>query len=152
MPLKLVPIVPKFYQGPESAASDVTQLRAIGITHILSLGARGPKGGGDDDGKEAMCTLRIGCEDGEGTSLASICHQAFPFIEEGMASGGGVLVHCKAGLSRSPSVVAAFLVAKFGMSPGQAFELITKQTGRKVRPNLHFQKELEEMYMQIIGS
>jgi len=38
--------------------------------------------------------------------------QAIAFIKEGMQQGGGVLVHCFAGVSRSASCVIAFMMVE----------------------------------------
>ena len=35
---------------------------------------------------------------------------AFKYIDEAIASGGTVFVHCNAGISRSSSIVAAYLI------------------------------------------
>jgi len=50
------------------------------------------------------------------------------FIAEEIARGGGVYVHCGAGVGRAPTTAAAYLVST-GLSPDQAWERI-----RKARP------------------
>lgn len=50
-------------------------------------------------------------------------------IDEHLSKGQGVLVHCYAGVSRSASVVAAYLMYKEGLSPRQAMARI-----RRIKP------------------
>lgn len=55
-------------------------------------------------------------------------NQGVKFIEEELAKGGKVYVHCWEGLGRSPTLVAAYLV-RTGLTPEQAWQKI-----RAVRP------------------
>ena len=48
--------------------------------------------------------------------------RAVEFIHGAIQNDGRVLVHCAAGISRSTTVVLAYLVAKRGMSLRKAFE------------------------------
>ena len=50
------------------------------------------------------------------------------FIEREIARGGGVYVHCGAGVGRAPTLAAAYLVSA-GLTPAEAWERI-----RAVRP------------------
>jgi len=71
-------------------------------------------------------------------------------IEEGLQAEEKVLVHCQAGMSRSPAVVAAFLVLKRGLSVSDALDTI-KRVRPSVRPSqkllldLHVLQQREEL-------
>jgi len=52
-------------------------------------------------------------------------------IEEELEAKKKVLVHCQAGLSRSPAVIAGFLVLKRGLSVSDALDTI-----KIVRPSI----------------
>lgn len=67
--------------------------------------------------------------DDPSSDLLSLLPAALAFIDVALASGGGVLVHCSAGRSRSVAIVAAHLVARRGMSLRGAMEAV-----REVRP------------------
>jgi len=75
--------------------------------------------------------------------------QYFPstnaFIEEGIAAGGGVLVHCAMGKSRSATACYAYLMHKYKISPTQAVAMI-RQTRPFVEPNEGFMQQLELYY------
>nr|CAG8578718.1 2940_t:CDS:2 [Entrophospora candida] len=49
------------------------------------------------------------------------------FIENTETLGGKVLVQCAAGVSRSPAVVAAWLIKKNGMQVDEAIEFIKER-------------------------
>jgi hypothetical protein len=63
------------------------------------------------------------------------------FILAAICSGGTVLVHCLAGASRSPSVVAAFLMEVYRLSPADAIAKI-RQSRPLVRPIVGFMDQL----------
>ena len=52
--------------------------------------------------------------------------RAVALIDEHLSKGGGVLVHCYAGVSRSASVAAAYLMHKEGLTPRQALSRIRR--------------------------
>ena len=67
----------------------------------------------------------------------------FPQMCEEIASGlkkGGVLVHCANGISRSPTVVAAYLMQTKKLRAAEALEYISSR--RHVNPNQGFRDQL----------
>eukprot|EP00123_Amoebidium_parasiticum_P022404 comp86682_c0_seq1/m.48487 comp86682_c0_seq1/g.48487 ORF comp86682_c0_seq1/g.48487 comp86682_c0_seq1/m.48487 type:complete len:296 (-) comp86682_c0_seq1:217-1104(-) len=120
--------------GHPAVAHDV--LAAHGITHVLSvaygyesvdMGGRVHKVAGIDD---------IDSED-----LLSLLPECVSFIEEGMKAGI-VLVHCQAGVSRSASVVCAYLMKKYNMPVEAALDKI-KEARPSIKPNGGFHEQLE---------
>ena len=67
--------------------------------------------------------------------------EAIGFISENFDSKRGVLVHCSAGVSRSCSVLTAYLVSKHDMSLRNAFALVRSKR-QYVYPNLGFWEAL----------
>ncbi|EIW73571.1 hypothetical protein TREMEDRAFT_25665 [Tremella mesenterica DSM 1558] len=63
----------------------------------------------------------------------------------GRTKPGGVLVHCQAGVSRSATVVAAYLVQTLGVDPVEAVELI-RQRRPQVDPSDTFWHQLGLFY------
>ena len=59
---------------------------------------------------------------------------ALGFLTDRTAVGHRVLVHCWAGVSRSPAIVAAFIAMTDGISPGDALKMIQEKR-RKADPD-----------------
>lgn len=67
----------------------------------------------------------LGVEDDDPTGdITPILDPAVEWIDETLAGGGTVLVHCMAGISRSACVVMAYLVAKKGYTLTKAFHFV----------------------------
>jgi len=61
-----------------------------------------------------------------------------------------ILVHCVEGISRSASVVAAFLMAQYGWTPNEAVRYVMEK--RKIaNPNFGFVKQLYEYAREGLG-
>ena len=101
-------------------ADDREQLRALGVTHMASVG-------NEFVGKEhgdgfTHWDHDITDDEHQGEVMGTILHEAADFIESGLQSGGKVLVHCAAGISRSASVVLGWMVLHRGLTLRAAFE------------------------------
>ena len=72
-------------------------------------------------------------------------HAGAAFITEEIARGGGVYVHCEAGVGRAPTMAAAYLVST-GLTPDQAWTRI-----RQVRPFIRLQPVQVEQVERFAG-
>lgn len=68
-------------------------------------------------------------DDVPSTDLSTHFERCHAFIESAMARGKRVLVHCLAGISRSPTIVCAHLMLKYGMNAIGALDAV-----RRARP------------------
>merc|ERR1712187_958711 len=62
--------------------------------------------------------------DNASEQLAQHLPRALAFLDEAKASGGKCVVHCTAGMSRSPTVVLAYLIACDGRLLADAWSLV----------------------------
>ncbi|KAF8868859.1 protein-tyrosine phosphatase-like protein [Mucidula mucida] len=113
-----------------------------GITHVLSVL--------EEDMSVSLDSERhliVKVKDNESADLISHFPATCEFIDDALTAGGRVLVHCALGLSRSPTVIAAYLIRKRGLSVEEALALIRKSR-ELIMPNDGFLKQLNEYAMQ----
>jgi atypical dual specificity phosphatase len=97
---------------------------------------------------------RLSLNDSISSSISKVTDAAFEIIDEAIASKnstGKILVHCSAGISRSPTVVAAYLMKRKGMSLKAALGQIIRVRAQ-ISPNTGFLQQLKEMEMELYGS
>lgn len=75
---------------------------------------------------------------------------ACAFINEAMDAGLSVLVHCAGGVSRSATVVLAYLIAREGMSLRDAYEYLSSVRA-VIGPNATFFTQLVELEERVHG-
>lgn len=124
-----------------AAAESHKTLAALGITHVLSVmpgTVMLPKAG-------ALKTLQIPIRDGPFEELAAHLASTTAFIGDGLHGRGTVLVHCVQGMSRSASVIAAYLMAVWGCSVRDAVEFV-KSRSSTAQPNTGFMSQLQEYH------
>ncbi|PFH48684.1 hypothetical protein AMATHDRAFT_5592 [Amanita thiersii Skay4041] len=85
---------------------------------------------------------QISLDDTEDADVLVHLLPAIHFIQAEMDKGRGVLVHCQAGVSRSATIVAAYLMYSRNMDTESALELI-KEARPNVEPNQNFLQQLE---------
>ncbi|KAM3957293.1 uncharacterized protein ACR2FA_008720 [Aphomia sociella] len=133
-------IIPGLYLSNARAAADQSVLRHLNITHVLTVEAhRLPKSTFINSN---ISTLFIRAYDTPQTNLLSYFPMANAFIEEGLQKGN-VLVHCHFGVSRSATIVIAYLMEKYKLTFDQAYSYV-RQRRRFINPNPGFVNQLKE--------
>ena len=131
-------IVPRLYVSDLAFVENPAALASLGITHVLSA-MRGYVALPHPI-KRAQCPL----DDLPFSELAAHLPQTTAFLRAAlMDPNARVLVHCVEGVSRSTSVVAAYLIAEYGWSPAQAIQCV-KTRRRAAEPNFGFVQQLQE--------
>lgn len=124
------------YLGDVTGASNKFMLKRNNITHILTV-AQGiyPKFRGQFNYK------LINILDSPSANLKKFWPECISFIKQAIQSGGNILVHCFAGVSRSASTVIAYLMQEEGLTYQQAFKHC-KACRPFINPNPGFKRQL----------
>ncbi|KAH6757425.1 dual specificity protein phosphatase 1 [Perilla frutescens var. hirtella] len=134
------------YLGSLGAALNRNALKDLNVTHILTVAhLNGPAHPND------FVYKVIEVPDREDVNLSLFFNECFAFIEEARASGGGVLVHCFAGRSRSVTIVVAYLIFKRGMSLSEAMDYV-RMKRPTISPNSGFKLQLQEYERSLRGN
>ncbi|XP_046974194.1 dual specificity protein phosphatase MPK-4-like [Vanessa cardui] len=135
-------IIPGLYLSNARAAGDRNVLEHLKITHVLTVETRRlPKSTFIDTN---ISTLYIRAYDTPTTNLMPYFPMANAFIEEGLQKGN-VLVHCHFGVSRSATIVIAFIMAKYKLTFEQAYAFV-RQRRRFINPNPGFVNQLKQYH------
>lgn len=121
------------------------RLRELGITCVVNCTAELPTV--PLDGVEFV---KIHVSDTPASNLEVHLDAIADKIEEVRGRGGRVLVHCVAGVSRSPAFVLAYLIKYLNMSLRQAFFHV-RSVRPNVRPNAGFFSQLIEFERRLRG-
>ncbi|XP_010900562.2 uncharacterized protein si:ch211-195b15.8 [Esox lucius] len=135
-PLSL--ILPHLYLGAET---DVTQdcLVPRGISYVLSVSRCCPQ----PTFLPGSQYLRIPIDDSLRDDLLPHIPEALRFIDGAMSSGGSVLVHCAAGISRSPALAVAYIMYSLEMDLDHAYRFV-KERRPSISPNFNFLGQLQQ--------
>ncbi|KAI9574116.1 phosphotyrosine protein [Boletus coccyginus] len=131
-------ILPRLYVSDLAFAENPAALASLGITHVLSAMR----------GYVALSPIlhcaQYPLDDLPFSELAAHLPHTTAFLRGALTDPSArVLVHCVEGVSRSTSVVAAYLIAEFGWSPAQAVQFV-KSRRRAAEPNFGFVQQLQE--------
>lgn len=129
-------IVPGLYLGNVDNAYNDCHLKALGVTHILNTAAQAEC---PHEGK--FTYLKLSLLDTDEEDLFPHFEEAIKFIDQAREQGK-VLVHCMSGMSRSASLVIAWLIRKNGLGFTKALDLVQEKRSI-VQPNEGFCAQLE---------
>ncbi|XP_056640768.1 uncharacterized protein LOC130901217 [Diorhabda carinulata] len=138
-PGELDMIEPNLYLSGVAEAQNIETLKKYKITHILTI---------NDYPLTSLVKQALGHLQMKYIKLPDVCSsdllsyfdEAYEFIREGV-NKGAVLVHCQMGVSRSATIVIAYLMKKYNITYREALDRVKMK--RCVFPNQGFVSQLE---------
>ena len=137
-------IIPSLYLGSLDACRDKKMLKELGITDVINLSCM-------DCYREPyskVSYVNINILDLPTEDIKKYFIPCIRYIDDVINSGGKVLVNCYAGISRSSSIVIAYLIYKMRMDPVSAYNFV-KRKRNIINPNFGFYKQLIEFHKEI---
>ncbi|KAF9324321.1 Dual specificity protein phosphatase 10 [Podila minutissima] len=145
-------VLPHLYLGAEHNASDSVTLSRLGISHVLNVAVE----------------IAQQCQEGTRVekngiryhhlswthhqkNLSSEFPEAFDHIEQARSTGGKILVHCQLGVSRSASLVIAYVMKAENKSLTEAYDFVKDRSG-VISPNMSLMYQLAEFEKSLRGS
>ncbi|KAF5223945.1 putative phopshatase [Trypanosoma cruzi] len=133
------------YLGSLRTAQTRTVYRDLNIDYILTI-AR------DLDVRvdPGMKHLVLPVEDIPGENILLLFEKAFVFIDKARKENKGILLHCFAGLSRSVTVAAAYIMRRYNVTRDEALDII-REARPAAQPNPGFMNMLLEYEKSLRG-
>uniref|UniRef100_A0A5B6YIH7 Uncharacterized protein n=1 Tax=Davidia involucrata TaxID=16924 RepID=A0A5B6YIH7_DAVIN len=130
-------IVDHIYLGSDAVAKNREILRQNGITHVLNCVGFVCA----EYFKNDLVYKTLWLQDSPSEDITSILYDVFDYFEDVREQGGRVLVHCCQGVSRSNSLVIAYLMWREEQSFEDAFQCVKAARG-VTNPNMGFACQL----------
>ncbi|KAF9982615.1 tyrosine/serine/threonine protein phosphatase pps1, partial [Modicella reniformis] len=169
-------ILPFLYLGNLAHASNPGLLRSLGIRYVLSVGeeARGLNDcvwdtsfstvAENEQGARPKATTTTTTNtrfmvklvddmfDNGVDSLWKHLENCVDFVDEARKSNSRVLIHCRVGVSRSATIVIAYLMAHYNLSLVEAYLMVrARRLSVIIQPNLLFMYELLQWEQRLRG-
>ncbi|KAJ3400596.1 dual specificity phosphatase 19 [Chytridiales sp. JEL 0842] len=143
-----IPIIPSFLYLSSCLAAKPDLCASRNIRHIIRLGW----GFQDhcDPNLHGITYHDFAIEDNPQVNIAQLFAETTSIIEQARHANEGVLVHCHAGVSRSSTIVLAYLIKYEKMTLFDAFVMTYKQRPI-IRPNRGFAQALQELEKEVHG-
>ncbi|XP_063054520.1 dual specificity protein phosphatase 5 [Engraulis encrasicolus] len=141
-----VELAPFLYLGSAYHASRHDFLSERRITALLNVSKRDTA-----PAKWQYDYKWIPVEDSHTADISSHFQEAFDFIDRVKQGGGKVLVHCEAGISRSPTICMAYLMRTRSLRLEEAFDVIRQQRAM-ISPNFSFMGQLLQFEAEVLSS
>ncbi|XP_034398565.1 dual specificity protein phosphatase 2 [Cyclopterus lumpus] len=139
-----VELLPFLFLGSAVHSSRRETLAAAGITAVLNVSSTCPNFYEGD-----FQYLRLTVEDSLAADIRACFSTAIAFIDSVKQSGGRVLVHCQAGISRSATICLAYLMHTQRVKLDEAFDFV-KRRRQVISPNLAFMGQLLQFETDVL--
>ena len=140
-------IIPNFlYVSSYNATKNRELLEKNKITHIINCAADFCENVFEQENKFTYLSFYL--KDHVLENIECIFYECIKFIENVREKGGRVLIHCIQGISRSVSIVMAYIIFTKKISYDKAFNLV--QSKREISsPNFGFSIQLQNFYSRL---
>ncbi|KAI5103666.1 hypothetical protein C0J45_7247 [Silurus meridionalis] len=141
---------PGIYIGDQYAAKDKSLLKALNISHVLNAAHGKYKVNTGESFYSGTNITYHGVEasDTHSFDISAYFYSAAEFIKSAVSTPGGkVLVHCAMGLSRSSTLVLAYLMIEEKMTLAEAISAVAPH--RNICPNPGFLEQLRTLDIQL---
>ncbi|KAJ0019276.1 hypothetical protein NQD34_006845 [Periophthalmus magnuspinnatus] len=139
-----VELLPFLFLGSAVHSSCREALAAVGITAVLNVSLSCP-----NLFEGELLYLRLTVEDSVAADIRACFSTAITFIDSVKQTGGRVLVHCKAGISRSAAICLAYLMHTQRVRLQEAFDFV-KQRRHIISPNVAFMGQLLQFETDVL--
>ncbi|KAK3894515.1 hypothetical protein Pcinc_001768 [Petrolisthes cinctipes] len=136
-------VLPGVMLGSQDVAHDLDILTHNKVTHIINVAT-----GVMNLFEEKFIYKTFESYDIPTHRIIDIFDECCEIIHTATSTGGCVLVHCNAGVSRSTTIIAAFLIKHHNMNPSEAITFI-KEKRPFVKPNSGFMEQLIEYHARL---
>jgi len=131
-------VIDELYVGNEAVSSKIDVLQRFKVTHILVAGY-----GLKQHFPESFVYKKLDLVDMPGYNIHQHFSECNSFIDSARSHGGCVLVHCFKGVSRSTTLVCAYLMHSQRLAAPQALQLV-KEKHPVTDPNYGFVYQLNQ--------
>ncbi|CAF1356388.1 unnamed protein product, partial [Didymodactylos carnosus] len=108
----------KVWLGDILSSKNKSALDALNITHILSVLGWKPK----YDKIDKRIRKYVIAADDDTTDLLPEFEPCYEFIDQAVKNNCNVLIHCQAGISRSATIAASYLMKKYDLTFADALK------------------------------
>ncbi|KAM8974482.1 dual specificity protein phosphatase 26 [Pelodytes ibericus] len=134
---------PGLYLGDQEVAANKGELIKMSITHILNA-SHSRWRGGEEYYKDMYITyMGIEAQDSPTFDMSIHFYPAADFIHKALREKGKILVHCAVGVSRSATLVLAYLMIHHNMTLVDAITTVKDRRG--IIPNRGFLRQLVDL-------
>lgn len=131
-------IIDNIYLGDLATSVSADNLQTDGITHIISI-----INGSYSMYPDKFKYKHIHINDDPWLSIDNYFDDCIQFIEECQKENGKVLIHCMCGISRSVTIIGAYLIKKHKLSLNDAI-IFLKDKKQNINPNDGFMNQLKK--------
>jgi protein-tyrosine phosphatase len=148
-------IVPYIYLGNINYANNVDFLKKNNITAIVNCTENEAYNEYFDDKPKFRLKVNDSKEPDNINSFKSQILNAIVFIEKNREEKRNIYIHCYWGLMRSATVVAGYLIYKYGLSVNDAINIIKEQRPSALSSLYNFNEilyYLENKYVKVLSN
>lgn len=136
---KVDEIVNRIYIANFAAANNLQLMKDYGFTHVIVSATELPT-----PFPKSFTYLKIDVQDSLTDNIRRYFDQCLEFMNQALQDKDSIiLVHCMQGISRSPTIVIAYLMKYKRLSLARALEIVSSRRP-EIKPNPGFMKQLED--------